>query len=377
MYDVTIIGAGPAGSSAAYELAKKGLKTLLLEKKKIIGQPKQCAEGINQAILKELNIKLKPEWISNKINSVIVSNCDYFLYGRGKRTQGYILNRKKFDPGLAQKAQNAGAELRKKSPVINVTGDSVILKNKQQIKTKVIIGADGPLSTVGKKSGLGNPVSGSALQYEIEKQTPFPNSIQCFFSRQVTPNGWSWIFPKKNTMNVGIGTFNISNLRKNLNHFVKYMKLEKLKIKEINAALIPLNGPLKQFQKDNILLIGDAAGHTNPLSGGGIPVAIYDGQLAANVITEHLEKNTLLASYTSRWYQSCFGRASKNGLKAQKIYLKLLQKGKLDQFLNKTKNQKITTVKKAWSLLKYVPLTSFFSFYRFGKIGLRNFRYAW
>ena len=105
MYDVIVVGAGPAGSSAAYELAQRGLKILLLDKKKFIGQPKQCAEGINHPILEELKLKLKPEWISNKIDSVVISNCDYFIKGQGRRTQGYVLDRKKFDSGSAKSSK--------------------------------------------------------------------------------------------------------------------------------------------------------------------------------------------------------------------------------------------------------------------------------
>lgn len=377
MYDVIVVGAGPAGSSAAYHCAKKGFKTLLLEKRKQIGIPKQCGEGINQQILEELNLKLKPEWISKKIDSLVVFNFHHFIKFKGKRSSGFVLDRKKFDPGLAQKAREAGAELRLNSPVTDITKEGVICNNKE-IKGKIILGADGPNTLIGEKSGLGKPKCGFGLQYEIETaNTSFPDSLQFCFEKNLKNKSYFWVFPKKETLNIGIVDLAVRNLKPDLDLFIKKLGLEKERIKETNAGLIPLYGPLDKFCNERILLLGDAAGHTNPLSGGGIPVAIFDGILASEIISKHFKENAPLTNYQNEWWQSGFGKSTLASFKIRKLFIQLLEKDKIDFLLNRLGNQEIKTKKELFKLILKIPLVDLFKIIWGSKSFIKYFRYAW
>ena len=126
-----------------------------------------------------------------------------------------------------------------------------------------------------------------------------------------------------------------------LDKFVKRLGLENEPIKETNAGFIPLHGPLKKFQKDNILLVGDAAGHTNPLTGGGVPVAIYDGILVSEIIKKHLKSGYSLNNYQKLWWKSNWGKTSKLCLKLKNKYIQLLKDDTLSNRLDEVGTQHI------------------------------------
>ncbi len=379
MYDVIVVGAGPAGSSCAHHCAKRGLKTILLDYRKRPGTPKQCAEGINKEILKEIGIKLKPEWISQEIHSMVVSDFTHFAKLEGKRTQGYILERKEFDYGLVMCAKKAGATLQFGSRVVDVQKNKVILETGKEIEGKVVVGADGPQSTVGKKTGLGNPKLGFALQYEIETtKNDSRNSLQTYLDPSLEDEGYLWIFPKKETLNVGLGSMHIKNLKIPLDKFVKKLGLENEKILETNAGFIPLHGPVEKFYGKNVVLIGDAAGHTNPLTGGGIPVAIFDGHLVSDIIKDHITKGTSLAKYQTLWWRSNFGKATKVSLKVRKVYLDMLKNGRLSECVRQAGNVHITSLRELAQLGRKVGTFSekvrlFFVFRKF----MKYLKYGW
>ncbi len=377
MYDVIVVGGGPGGSSAAYHCAKKGLKVLLLDQRKKIGVPKQCAEGINEDILKELDLKLRQEWISKKTNSWVLFNFKNYLKFKGRRNRGFVLERKKFDADLAERARKAGAELKLNRKVTDLTKEGVICMGKE-IKGRVIIGADGPNTVVGEKSGLGKPKCGFGLQYEIKtKKTDFPNSMQCYLDSDLVKDGWFWVFPKKESLNVGVGSFTIKELKPALDVFVKKLRLKKEKVLETNAGLIPLYGPLNNFCNERVLLIGDAAGHTNPISGGGIPAAIFGGILAAKVIKEHFEKKVPLTNFQKEWWRSNFGKATTISLKAKKIFFEQLKKDGFNLLLERAGDREINKVMDLFYLALKMPLLDVLMSLMVLRSFLKYYKYAW
>lgn len=337
-YDLIVVGAGPAGSTAARFAAKAGLKVALIDKRSKIGFPKQCAEGINTHGMEIPGVKIRKDWISNTIYAGLIG-----LPGKGgihiisKEPKGYILERKVFDAALADLAADAGADLIKSSPVVGLEKDNTVVrvKNSKNLKTKIVIGGDGPGSIVGKTSGLGNPISGIGMQYEIKAESKYPNTLQAYFSRDIIDSGYSWVFPKKDTLNVGIGSYKQEALKAKLDNFVKAVGV-KGKILETNGGLIPLHGPLAKFYSNNVMLVGDAAGHTNPLTGGGIPVGMFDGKLAAKIAIEELESGKMdFSRYQDEWWNSKFGWTTKKSLVSSTRFLKCLNKGYIDAFLKK------------------------------------------
>ena len=120
-------------------------------------------------------------------------------------------------------------------------------------------------------------------------------------------------------MNIGIGSTVLSGLKDRLDEFIKIMDLSSRKILELNTGLIPGRNKLKKAFYDRILVIGDAAGHTNPLTGGGIPVALYDGVLAGEIAVEAIKagkvNSKFLHKYQRQWDRSPFGKAWEDGFR--------------------------------------------------------------
>ena len=130
-YDLVVIGAGPAGSTAARIGANAGLKVALVDKRKRPGTPKQCAEGINAEAFRFLGMKPKKDWISNTISSCMISNINGSILIERPGTNGFILERKVFDYDLAKLALDSGAENFFGHNVTNISG-----KNEKTILSK-------------------------------------------------------------------------------------------------------------------------------------------------------------------------------------------------------------------------------------------------
>ncbi|PIU41549.1 MAG: hypothetical protein COS99_04860 [Candidatus Omnitrophica bacterium CG07_land_8_20_14_0_80_42_15] len=322
-YDVIVVGAGPAGSMASRTLAKKGLRVLLIERKRIPGMPKQCAEGINKKAFEFLDMQVKKNWISNEYDSILVG-----LIKGGKalfrtpRTKGYVLDRKVFDYDLAMEAKAEGSRLLLDTAVnkLSVGDDEVsVVTSKGQFSSTLLIAADGPQSHIARQLGLGRLNSYFAFQYELEGRPNLHSTLQVFLDSPSGLDGYCWIFPKKNSMNIGIGSTVLSGLKDRLDEFIKIMDLSSRKILELNTGLIPGRNKLKKAFYDRILVIGDAAGHTNPLTGGGIPVALYDGVLAGEIAVEAIKagkvNSKFLHKYQRQWDRSPFGKAWEDGFR--------------------------------------------------------------
>lgn len=337
--DVVVVGAGPAGSMAAYTAAPH-CDVIVVEKRAHIGVPKQCAEATSETVFKKLNIKIDPQWVSRKIEFArLVSPSRIEVDLKDERIQqlkfGYTLDRKKFDKGLAEMAARAGADMYLRTVYKGVIqkDDHIMVKVRQfntdmTIKTKIVIAADGLLSAVAKDFGIDSTVKlrhlESCCQYEmtgVERE----NCIELYFGNEIAPKGYAWVFPKhEDTANVGIGI-----LPPKADHPAKYY-LDKFvtwlglpgKIVEVNAGGVPVSGPLKKTYADNLLIAGDAAHMANPVSGGGIHTAMLSGKYAGDTAVKAVETNDYtesnVSSYQKMW-KADFGRELDLSLKGRFI----------------------------------------------------------
>lgn len=313
--DVLVIGAGPAGSMAASESSKNGAKTLIIEKKSEIGTPKRCAEGITLNELKKNEIKIDEKWVAKYIEGVkIVSpdNTDVTLNTKDLDVpaRGVILERKIFDKHLTMEAIRNGAEVMVKTQATNMVkeddGYLVSIKGLDKeithIKAKIVIGADGPESHVGGWAGLNTTVKFSEMdsgaQYEmVNLDLPCDGDLIEFYFGSVAPGGYAWIFPKgKDIANVGIDVSNARTDKTAIEHLDEFVaNCEETKngqIVEINVGGNPFCGVFDKIVTDNVLLVGDAAGCINPVTGGGIELAIQSGKAAGTIAAKAIkEKN--------------------------------------------------------------------------------------
>ncbi|EMS81488.1 geranylgeranyl reductase family protein [Desulfotignum phosphitoxidans] len=311
--DILVVGAGPAGSSAAFAAARKGANVLLVERRQQVGVPVQCAEYI-PAVLKG-QLELKGDCVVQKIGSMHT-----LIPGQPvKKTvaPGFIIRRDVFDQDLASAARKAGAKIRcaTKAAALLPNGN-VILSPKNRpafvVHPKVIIGADGPRSTVGRWAGSVNRHLLPAVQITLLLKAPMTHT-EIYFDREITA-GYGWLFPKGKMANVGIGMVRPSggqpSIRKVLDNFIQRLKLDG----KIDGAPVTLTAgwipaePVRNTVTGNILLVGDAAGHTHPITGAGIFTAVTCGRMAGKCAFAAVAANdvAILKDYDHGW-QDLFG----------------------------------------------------------------------
>lgn len=291
MYSVAVVGAGPAGSTAARTLSEMGHEVVLIDRKEVVGLPKQCAEGLFAACFPEFSTS-PGEFITGKVRYLKVVFPDQTSY----RLRGdlLMLDRPRFDQHLLGLAERSGADLvlGQKVEGIDPYSGEVRLRGGETIRAKAIVGADGPASRVGRSIGLRNRLVPAA---QVEITWPCDDAIYAYIDRDLPHGPYScWIFPKNEagTANVGcFGTF------PTLERFISKYEIEG-EVVEKNGGAIPL-GLAARLQKGRAVLIGDAGGLTNPFTGGGLYPAARSARIAAGAIDRYLRGETKGIEYES------------------------------------------------------------------------------
>lgn len=304
--DVLVVGAGPAGSTAAKRASEEGLKVLMIERKAAVGLPIRCAGYIPRLLSKKTTFDSK----------AVIQKIDFmrtFLpdgSAMDNRSPGFTLERSLFDKDLALQAVDAGAHLMMKTKALYRNKNRVSVKREgalTEIEAKIIIGADGAKSTVGGWVNERNRDFIIALQVEIPLTEPMVHT-EVYFSEEFK-GGYAWLFPRDLTANAGVGVnFRFSrNIRQKLSIFLDKLENQGKIVREtgvnISAGLIPVGGYVNTVPDENILLVGDAAGHTDPITGAGILPAVQCGRIAGKVAAESIKNNNVevLKNYEFKW----------------------------------------------------------------------------
>lgn len=344
-YDVIVVGAGPGGSIAAKTASEKGLSVLLIEKRQEIGDPVRCAEGVSKEILKQY-IEPDNHWICADLKGSKIYSPDGTCIQMSDKMSGsevgYVLERKVFDRALAYESTKAGAEVMVKTRATDliIEKDTICgikamhLGKEYIIKSKIVIGADGMESKIGRWAGIDTSVKPSdmesCVQYLMTGVDIDQEFCEFYLGREIAPSGYVWIFPKgKNTANVGIGILGSESGSKRaidyLNEFIK-KKIPNASIIEIDYGGVPVQGSIKKTIANGLMLVGDAARHSDPITGGGILNAMEAGKIAAEVAYEAISKNDVsvksLKEYENRWRKT-IGKAIDNSLIVKNTFIKL------------------------------------------------------
>ena len=350
-FDVAVVGAGPAGSSAAMAAAKNGAKVLLLERKKEIGLPCHCAGGVTRRI--EKLVELNREVVATEITSYswCTSAGEEVSFG-SKDKLGYILRRDVLDKELAMLAVKAGAELTINADVTGISGklvDITHMGEKTQVKAQVIIGADGVGSKIARWAGLDLPSEVvSCIQFKLVGVSLEECTTHIYWGKNWAPGGYAWIFPRENGQAmVGIGVRKAPKPAYNyLMDFIKKHPAASPRLK--GSTVIGISGgsvPLETAKKTvsgNVLIVGDAAGQVNSVNGAGIDYAIICGRIAGEVAAEAIHRENpekTLTNYEKMWRQT-LGKEFKACLTAKKI-LDRMDNEQLDLFINSLKGEDI------------------------------------
>lgn len=319
VFDIVVIGSGPAGTTTARYAAEKGLSVLMVDKKQELGAPIQCSGAVSFNALDNAGVDPSPEFIQEAIYGFAIYNAvgekkviDYREikpgeYGseEGAKPLGFVVDRRRFDRYLATQAERAGVTIWLKTEALGyriLDDDSceVDLKKFNEtitVKAKVVVGADGVQSQVGKWAGIKTHIKlselASCLQFVVDG-VETEGLLEIVTGHKWAPGGYAWIFPKGHGYaEIGLGvtrTMCTDNAQVYLDKFIKQSffkeRFKNCRILEIQGGGVPLAAPLKIQYADNLILVGDAARHVNSITGGGIHTALSSGKIAGKFLAE-------------------------------------------------------------------------------------------
>ncbi len=308
-YDVIVVGAGPGGSTVARCCAQAGLKTLLIEKERL-PRYKPCGGCLSPKTVNLLDFDLSPV-LENTIYGVKFSYCfkDSFFI-QSEQPMSFLVMRDRFDQFLVRKALEKGTEVLDGERVTRVEEKEdrieVKLSKGQGFRCETLVGADGAGSIVAKslslvpqqenRKGTGLAIEipfGSAVNFQKEDF----HHIHLDFGR--IPNGFGWVFPKKEGLSVGIGGMFFDVGKNNLHQcFIDFLNglsyIHKGEPRKVMGHPLPsFYDEGQRISQGRVLLVGDAGSLIDPLTGEGIYYAIRSGMLAAEAILQSKEKGTL------------------------------------------------------------------------------------
>ncbi|MBD3197126.1 MAG: geranylgeranyl reductase family protein [Candidatus Lokiarchaeota archaeon] len=304
LFDVCIIGASISGNYLAFLLSDSNLKILLIEEHSEIGKPLQCA-GIVSRKLESL-VNLKDHLILNRVNvAKIISPEGNEIYLSGDE-QPFIIDRINFDYYFFEQIKrnpNINIVLNEKFKSFNLIeeeeGQLVLVEtNKRTIKSKLLVGCDGPLSRVARQCGIINKI---IYATQIRTTTSFdPNTAELYFDERWN-DLFGWLVPENSkTARIGLATSDgISNKFK---AFLKKLDIKKEDIIDRQGGIIPI-GMMNECAFDNTLLLGDAACQVKATTGGGIVMLLIAAKFAAGCIKSSFKEENFSKSFIYKNYE--------------------------------------------------------------------------
>ncbi|MEA1984126.1 MAG: geranylgeranyl reductase family protein [Euryarchaeota archaeon] len=349
-YDIIVVGAGPAGSTAATYAARAGASVLLVDKKKDIGVPLQCGGFLpHRETLQELVPGAQLPYTLEEYPSSCVhttTTLQRFIAPNGQSKQFEVdadaLDRRRFDKYLAREATRCGAQLMVGTNVLEVNGNSIKVDGvfgKHTIDAKVLIGADGPNSVVGRAKGLvrdPDPMgTGTAFEYELSGVDVDREAVEMYFGKDYVPGGYAWIISQGgDTANIGVGIREVlfktgMCARDYLDRFMYEHPIASEKVKSgsivsIVSGLVPVGGAPRRTATMDTLIAGDAAGHIIATNGGGISTAMVGGKVAGETAVDSLNSTCKLTEYDRRWREQ-MGLEIKTAAYARKLMDNLMR----------------------------------------------------
>lgn len=312
-FDVVVVGAGPAGATAARAAAEGGARTLLLDRRPELGHPVQCGEfvpapeeladllGCPEAVAAAFSIPPETVLARTRTMSCVAPDGRRFRFP----LRGFTVSRRAFDKRLALDAEGAGAELRHPVGVLGVRSDELRLAGGGRLSARVIVAADGPLSTVARSVGftvrrrMYRMITASAPRAD-------PEEIALYFG-STAPGGYAWVIPRADDANVGLGVDRLppgQTLSGLLDAFAGGLGLGRPE--QRTRWWVPIGPPPQSAVRGTVLFAGDAANLVMATNGGGIPTAMISGHDAGTVAAAHVRDGSALAAYDRRWHDHLF-----------------------------------------------------------------------
>ncbi len=313
MTECIVVGAGPAGGSAAYHLAKRGREVLVLEKE-ALPRYKPCGGGVSPIVQKWFDFDFSPA-ISTKISQIHYTwqMADSFIAPLNTSEAVWMVRREIFDYFLIQQAQKGGAQLQTETTVTGLAWQNdrwTVYTDRGEFSALYVIGADGAKGTMAKMLGFKDRKRRLGAALEVEALLPEPDRIAAHFDFGSVTNGYLWNFPKHDGYSIGAGTFRGTDEKQNLKEiaesYAHCFGVDISKIKKYGHPLCLWDGHQK-LHTQNALLAGEAACVVDPFTAEGIRPALLTGMLAAEAIDRALAGDQNALSHYSKRVQEEWG----------------------------------------------------------------------
>jgi geranylgeranyl reductase family protein len=294
-FDVAIVGAGPAGSTAAYRLARARARVLLIDKARF-PRDKPCGGGLTMRAVRQLPFSVEPV-VEDRITR---ARCR-LRYGpvmerESSRVLCLMTQRRKLDAFMVERAVEAGATFRDGVRAA-VDSERRLSVDGESIEVAALIGADGANGMTARTLGLGGAiVNGVALEGNLRygdlPEGDWRGSL--LLELATVPGGYGWIFPKGDHVNVGVGGWGEEgpNLRRHLRVLCEQHGIELRRLTDVRGHRLPMRRPATVLARGRALVAGDAAGVLDPVSGDGIYEALVTSRLAAQHVLDLLDGRT-------------------------------------------------------------------------------------
>ncbi len=338
-----IVGGGPAGSTAARLLAKDH-EVIIAEEHQTAGEPLHCAglvthRGVPDFARKSILCEVKGVRLHSPLGFTLT------LEAKGSRA--CVVDRSLFDKYLLHKAVDAGAVPLMGASVRSVASLNVGARTQvrlegrfETISSGVVIGADGQRSMCRRAAGLAPPrhlLKG--IQADLKGVDFDPDFVDIHLGREIAPGFFAWAIPAGDILRVGLCTWDTSRTPADyLKRFLARPQFSKGRKVSTAAGKIPI-GASKSAMSGRILLVGDAACHAKPLSGGGVFTGTKGAELCAKAVGDHLTLSAPLEDYDRLW-KDAFGRELSRAFRVRRIFLNLTDR-KLEKALRLFSDPKV------------------------------------
>jgi geranylgeranyl reductase family protein len=306
--DVVVIGGGPSGLSASWSAASRGVEVVVLEEHEEIGRPRHCAGLVSGEGLRLIGMPCKSEYVENKIRRALIIADNFYVELNKLGEPMYVLNREAFDKAMADRAASRGAEilLKKRVKRVERSKDEYVVKTGDGLYAcKVVIDGEGAASKLVRDVGLRGPkLKMPALQVEVKGCTDL-DEVLVVLGNKWAPGFFSWVIPLGDgVLRVGLasitGYCDIMLKRLIKKHPIVSKLLKRAEARNKYGGTIVI-GPPRETHKENFMVIGDAAGQTKPLTGGGVVYGALCGSLAGVVASGVIGGEVDASLYERLW----------------------------------------------------------------------------
>ena len=291
-FDVIVVGGGPAGSMTGYRLADAGASVLLVDKARF-PRDKPCGGGLTMRAVAHLPVDVTP--VVEELVDVVELR---FRFGdavvrRSAQPFVWMTQRRRLDAFLLDHARGRGVEVRDGVAVKVEADNTVTVDGGERFAADVLVGADGANGITGKAVGLGG---GTTNGVAYEGNVPYTAIPRERYARRVVveladiPGGYGWVFPKGDHANVGVGCWQEEGprIREHLRRMCEAHDLDPGALVNLRGHRLPLRMPATRLANERALVVGDAGGLLDPVSGDGMYECFYSARLATDAILDLL-----------------------------------------------------------------------------------------